>query len=196
MTSKKTKEYVIVDATLNWAFFDKVSEMSEKYQVDVSNLSEGDQDKLREIGLGPRLNEDDLAAKEKKWKREGRYTADELAEKMESMPDKGIFMTVKSDVKKEQWRSDDNDLRWFSVTMFDTQEAVADLSIIGNGTKARVKIEAVPYNNTFGTGLSAGLSKVAITDLSRYERVVDDEMYSTPPVTSTPEEPEAFDMSE
>ena len=166
--TKEVKESAIIECVINWAFLGEVSGMSGKYQFDASNISDADQAKLVAIGLGSALQDDDHAAKEKKWKREGKFTPEEIAEKMETMPEKGTYIIPKSQIKAEKWREDDTDTRWFTVNMADKGEV--DLGSIGNGTRALVKIEAVPYSNKFGTGISVGLAKVVITNLVKYEK--------------------------
>lgn len=61
---------VKLSAEINWAFFDKVSEMSGKYQVDLCNLTDQAVSALEAIGVAPRKRED--------------------------KPEKGWFVTVKS----------------------------------------------------------------------------------------------------
>lgn len=61
---------VKLSAEINWAFFDKVSDMSGKYQVDLCNLSEQAVKSLEAIGVAVRQRED--------------------------KPEKGWFVTVKS----------------------------------------------------------------------------------------------------
>lgn len=61
---------VKLNAEINWAFFDKVSDMSGKYQVDLCNLSEQAVKSLEAIGVAVRQRED--------------------------KPEKGWFVTVKS----------------------------------------------------------------------------------------------------
>lgn len=46
------------EAEVQWAFFNKKSEMSGKYQVDLTNLSEGAVKALQDAGLEPRQRED------------------------------------------------------------------------------------------------------------------------------------------
>jgi len=170
--TKDIKQSAIIECVINWAFLGEVSGMSSKYQFDASNLSEADQEKLVGIGLGSALQDDDHDAKAKKWKREGKFSAEEIAEKLESMPHKGTYIIPKSipksDPKTAKYMRDEYDLRWFDVSMAD--KGPVDLATIGNGTKALVKIEAVPYNNKFGTGISVGLAKIVITELVKYEK--------------------------
>ena len=61
---------VKLTAEINWAFFDKVSDMSGKYQVDLCNLTDQAVSALEAIGVAPRKRED--------------------------KPEKGWFVTVKS----------------------------------------------------------------------------------------------------
>lgn len=61
---------VKLQAEINWAFFDKVSDMSGKYQVDLCNLSDQAVKALEGIGVAVRQRED--------------------------KPEKGWFVTVKS----------------------------------------------------------------------------------------------------
>lgn len=61
---------VKLNAEINWAFFDKVSDMSGKYQVDLCNLSDQAVKALEGIGVAVRQRED--------------------------KPEKGWFVTVKS----------------------------------------------------------------------------------------------------
>ena len=49
---------VKLQAEINWAFFDKVSDMSGKYQVDLCNLSEQAVKALEAIGVAVRQRED------------------------------------------------------------------------------------------------------------------------------------------
>jgi len=46
------------EAEVQWAFFNKKSEMSGKYQVDLTNLSQGAVKALQDAGLEPRQRED------------------------------------------------------------------------------------------------------------------------------------------
>jgi hypothetical protein len=46
------------EAEIQWAFFNRKSEMSGKYQVDLCNLSDGAVKALEEVGLTPRKRED------------------------------------------------------------------------------------------------------------------------------------------
>lgn len=61
---------VKIQAEVQWAFFDKVNDMSGKFQCDLANLSDAAVKALESIGLAPRKRED--------------------------KPEKGWFLTVKS----------------------------------------------------------------------------------------------------
>lgn len=61
---------VKLNAEIQWAFFDKVSDMSGKYQVDLCNLADTAVAALEAIGVAPRKRED--------------------------KPEKGWYVTVKS----------------------------------------------------------------------------------------------------
>jgi len=179
LNMSNVKQSLSVFCTLNWAHLKDVSQQSDSFQVDCSNLSEADQEGLTAIGLGPRLQDDDHAAKAKKWKREGKFSPDDIKDKLESLPVKETFMTVKSNLKADQWRRDPDDLRWFTVKKQvspTTLENFEDLGSVGNGTTAIVKIEAVPYDNQFGKGFKASLAKIILVDLVKYESKATDEV--------------------
>lgn len=140
--AKKNFENAVVKATLNWVCFNIPNNKSNKFQADCCNLSPEDIKKLQDIGLGERVR---------------------IKEDKEEY---GNFITVKSNIKAEQWRDNDEDLRWFNVT--DAQRMPVDLNKIGNGSEALVKIEAVPYDNDFGKGVKADIKLVVITKLVEY----------------------------
>lgn len=72
------------EAEVQWAFFNKKSEMSGKYQVDLTNLSEGAVKALKEAGLEPRQRED--------------------------KPEKGWFITAKSNYEIKPIDNSGNDI--------------------------------------------------------------------------------------
>ena len=49
---------VKIQAEVQWAFFDKVNDMSGKFQCDLANLSTAAVEALESIGLAPRKRED------------------------------------------------------------------------------------------------------------------------------------------
>ena len=165
MAKAKQKESVMIDCTINWAHLAEVNDMSGKYQLVASQLSDADVTALQGIGLGPSLKAEDHKAIVKKWKLEGKLTADEIKEKAANLPDRGTYMIAKSEPKKEQYQNFEGDVRWFTIT--DSNRNELDASTIGNGSKAMIKIEAVPYTG-YGGGNAVGLSTVIVYDLVKY----------------------------
>lgn len=72
------------EAEVQWAFFNKKSEMSGKYQVDLTNLSESAVEALESAGLAPRQRED--------------------------KPEKGWFITAKSNYEIKPVDKDGNEI--------------------------------------------------------------------------------------
>ena len=64
---------VVIEATVMWAFLDKINDMSGKYQVDLCNLSDKDAKALSALGVSVKEND--------------------------SKPEKGKFITCKSNYK-------------------------------------------------------------------------------------------------
>ena len=125
---------VKIQAEVQWAFFDKVNDMSGKFQCDLANLSTAAVEALESIGLAPRKRED--------------------------KPEKGWFLTVKSNYAIQPYDKEGNEVK-------DT---------VGNGSKAVALIK--PYSWTWKNkkGVSASLAKIVITDLVKYnaEAAADD----------------------
>jgi hypothetical protein len=117
---------VKIEAEIQWAFFDRVNDMSGKFQCDLANLSDNAVKALESIGLEPRKRED--------------------------KPEKGWFLTVKSNYAIQPYDKDGNEVK-------DT---------VGNGSKAVALIK--PYSWTWKNkkGVSASLAKIVITDLVKY----------------------------
>lgn len=147
----KQHQSAVVKAVLNWANFGEVNDLSGKYQVDCTQLSDEDADKLRTIGLEPKTCDNE------------EYN-------------RGTYITPKSQVKGEDYRKNENDLRWFEVTFAD-KRPVENLFGIGNGTEAYVRIDAIPYVFKKKDGISAGLNRVVITKLVEFDAHNDEEMY-------------------
>ena len=118
---------VKIEAEIQWAFFDRVNDMSGKFQCDLTNLSSKAVQALEAIGLEPRNRED--------------------------KPEKGWFLTVKSNYAIQPYDKDGNEIK-------DT---------VGNGSKAVALIK--PYSWTWKNknGVSASLAKIVITDLIKYD---------------------------
>lgn len=115
-----------IEAEVQWAFFNKKNEMSGKFQVDLTNLSPNAVKALEEAGLEPRKRED--------------------------KPEKGWFITAKSNYEITPFDKNGNEI----------QDAV------GNGSKAIAVIK--PYSWTWKnkSGVSPSLAKITITDLKVY----------------------------
>jgi len=79
----------------------------------------------------------------------------------EKKPMKGTFITAKSQYP-------------IKIVFKDGVEQVG-ADEIGNGTRAKFKVNAFEWNNKFGTGISAGITKIMITDLVKYEVMDDDD---------------------
>ena len=109
MAKAKQKESVMIDCTINWAHLAEVNDMSGKYQLVASQLSDADVTALQGIGLGPSLKEEDHKAIVKKWKLEGKLTAAEIKEKAANLPDRGTYMIAKSEPKKEEYQNFEGD---------------------------------------------------------------------------------------
>ena len=118
---------VKIEAESQWAFFDRVNDMSGKFQCDLANLSDKAVQALEAIGLEPRKRED--------------------------KPEKGWFLTVKSNYAIQPYDKEGNEIK-------DT---------VGNGSKAVALIK--PYSWTWKNknGVSASLAKIVITDLIKYD---------------------------
>ena len=117
---------VKIQAEVMWAFFDKPNEMSGKFQADLCNLSDGAVKALEEMGLAPRKRED--------------------------KPEKGWFLTVKSNYAIQPYDNDGKEIK----------------EIVGNGSKAVALIKPYSWKWKNKEGISASLAKIVITDLVKY----------------------------
>lgn len=122
MESKPVK----VAAEIQWAFFDKPNEMSGKFQADLTNLSDQAVAALESVGLAPRKRED--------------------------KPEKGWFLTVKSNYAIQPYDKDGNEIK----------------DIVGNGSKAVALIKPYSWKWKNKEGVSASLAKIVVTDLVKY----------------------------
>jgi hypothetical protein len=75
---------VKIKAEVMWCFHNKQNEMSNKYQVDLCNLSEGAVKALKSLGLEPRQRDD--------------------------KPEKGFYITAKSNIPIKVFSQDGDDL--------------------------------------------------------------------------------------
>ena len=117
---------VKIQAEIQWAFFDKVNDMSGKFQCDLANLSTAAVEALESIGLVPRKRED--------------------------KPEKGWFLTVKSNYAIQPFDKEGNEIK----------------DVVGNGSKAIALIKPYSWKWKNKDGVSASLSKIIITDLIKY----------------------------
>ena len=117
---------VKLQAEINWAFFDKVSDMSGKYQVDLCNLSDQAVKALEAIGVAVRKRED--------------------------KPEKGWFVTVKSNNPIKPVDEKGNHIT----------------ALVANGSKATALVTAYNWTWKNKSGVSPSLMKIVITDLKEY----------------------------
>ena len=83
---------VKIQAEIQWAFFDKVNDMSGKFQCDLANLSDTAVKALEEIGLAPRKGA--------------------LPEVMQTIkPATGWFLTVKSNYAIQPFDKEGNEIK-------------------------------------------------------------------------------------
>jgi hypothetical protein len=114
------------EAEVQWAFFNKKSEMSGKYQVDLTNLSTGAVEALEAAGLEPRKRED--------------------------KPEKGWFITAKSNYEIKPVDKDGNEIT----------------DLVANGSRAVALIKPYEWSWKNKKGVSPSLVKIIITDLKVY----------------------------
>jgi hypothetical protein len=114
------------EAEVQWAFFNKKSEMSGKYQVDLTNLSTGAVEALEAAGLEPRKRED--------------------------KPEKGWFITAKSNYEIKPVDKDGNEIT----------------DLVANGSRAIALIKPYEWSWKNKKGVSPSLVKIIITDLKVY----------------------------
>lgn len=118
---------VKIQAEVHWAFFKEPNSMSGKFQCDLANLSTAAVEALESIGLAPRKRED--------------------------KPEKGWFLTVKSN---------------YAIQPFDKDGAEIK-DVVGNGSKAIALIKPYSWKWKNKEGVSASLAKIVITDLVKYD---------------------------
>lgn len=139
---------IVVKGTLVWPFLARTNELSGKYQVDIANLDKEIAISLKKLGVNIR-KEDEKKLKEREENGATSYN-------------RGLFFTAKS---SEQF---------FTVYNGSRDNILEDTSIVGNGTKAKVLVKLIPYNNKFGNGIFAGLGDILVTDLVEYHDSSDD----------------------
>ena len=125
---------VKIKAEVQWCFHNKPNEMSNKYQVDLCNLSEGAVKALESLNLEVRSRED--------------------------KPEKGFYITAKSNIPIKVFDSEGNDL--------------ADVAI-GNGSKAVALVSSYDWTWKNKKGTSASFKKMFIEHLQAYSAPDDDD---------------------
>jgi hypothetical protein len=139
-------ERVKVKCDLYWAFTDRMNESSEKYQVDLCNLSEPAVKALESMGIEVRSKE--------------------------NAPEKGMFVTCKSKLPIKSYDMDGQQLTGFPLTA--DGEANPQSIQIGNGSKAIALVTFYEWSYKNKAGVSPSLKKLVVTDLVRYEDSVED----------------------
>ena len=118
---------VKIQAEIMWAFFTEPNSMSGKFQCDLCNLTDNAVKALESMGLQPRKRED--------------------------KPEKGWFLTVKSNYAIQPYAQDGSEIK----------------DIVGNGSKAVALIKPYSWKWKNKEGVSASLAKIVITDLIKYD---------------------------
>lgn len=122
---------IVLNADIYWAFLNHKN-MNDKYSVDLCNLSAAACEKLQSVGLNVNENE--------------------------KQPDKGRFITCKSDYPIVAFNSAGDKI----------EEIYTDNGLqVGNGSKGRAMISYYDWKNK--KGRSAKMMKLFITDLIPYE---------------------------
>jgi len=125
---------VKIKAEVQWCFHNKQNDMSGKYQVDLCNLSEGAVKALEGLGLEVRSRED--------------------------KPEKGFYITAKSNIPIKVFDAEGNDLANVAV---------------GNGSKAVALVTSYSWKWKNKEGTSASLKKMVIEELQAYDASEDDD---------------------
>jgi hypothetical protein len=119
---------VTIKTTIMWCFHNKKNEMADKYTVDLCNLSDNAVKALESLGLNVLKRED--------------------------KPEKGFYITCKSNVP----------LKVFDAAGKDLQEVP-----VGNGSTATAVVGAYEWNWKNKKGVSATLVKLVVDNLVAYE---------------------------
>ena len=137
------EDTAIVEAELMWPFLGRRNDMSNKYQVDLANLDKAAIKTLEGIGVTIRKDEP-----------------------KEGKPDRGMFITAKSEYPIK--------------VVFANGVEVVESTVVGNHTKAKVKVNAYDWKFKGNSGRSLGATKLQVTELVKYELTDDDFEDSTP----------------
>lgn len=139
-------ERVKVKADIYWASTDRHNDMSNKYQVDLCNLSDAAVKALESMGIEVRYNE--------------------------KAPEKGQYITCKSNNPIKSYDSDGQQLTGFPLT--DAGEPSPQAIQIGNESKGIALVGFYEWSYKNKAGISPSLRKLVVTDLVRYEDSVED----------------------
>lgn len=139
-------ERVKVKADIYWASTDRVNDMSNKYQVDLCNLSDAAVKALESMGIEVRFNE--------------------------KAPEKGQYITCKSNNPIKSYDAEGQQLTGFPLT--DAGEPSPQSIQIGNESKGIALVGFYEWSYKNKAGISPSLRKLVVTDLVRYEDSVED----------------------
>lgn len=139
-------ERVKVKCDIYWASMDRVNDMSNKYQVDLCNLSDAAVKALESMGIECRSND--------------------------KAPEKGMYITCKSNNPIKSYDSDGQQLTGFPLT--DSGEPSPQSIAIGNESKGIALVGFYEWSYKNKAGISPSLRKLVVTDLVRYEDSVED----------------------
>lgn len=139
-------ERVKIKADIFWAFTDRRNEMSDKYQVDLCNLSEAAVKALESMGIECRSNN--------------------------KAPEKGMFITCKSNNPIKTYDTDGQQLTGHPP-MEDGTASPASIQI-GNGSAGIALVGFYEWSYKNKAGVSPSLRKLVVTDLIKYEDSVED----------------------
>jgi len=146
---------VLKGVYLCWPFLgSKTNEMSDKYQVDVSNLSKSQAKALSDLGLDIRKEDKDKLAEREQ---EGLTTYN-----------RGMYVTAKSNKQ------------YYKIIWPNKQELTEEeIDAIGNGTLVNITLKTYSWEFKGKKGTSAGPSAIVIRDMVRYEPGVnyDDDLF-------------------
>lgn len=139
-------ERVKVKADIFWAFTDRQNDMSNKYQVDLCNLSDAAVKALESMGIEVRSNN--------------------------KAPEKGMFITCKSANPIKSYDTEGQQLTGFPP-MEDGGASPHSVQI-GNGSQAIALVGFYEWSYKNKAGVSPSLRKLVVTDLIKYEDSVED----------------------
>jgi hypothetical protein len=139
-------ERVKVKADLYWASTDRVNDNSDKFQVDLCNLSDAAVKALE--GMGIEVKSKDNA------------------------PERGMFITCKSKLPIKSYDMDGQQLTGFPLN--ENGEPSPQAIKIGNGSQGIALVSYYEWNYKNKSGVSPSLQKLVVTDLVKYEDSIED----------------------